>query len=105
MKQWVRWIFVSIFLILLSIGVAQAEQRSSYNRTKNRSADQTDDFSQSVDLSRFRRGNIEWDTQELVASGFQALHRDHVKMMEQLEEIKAALKEIEKEKDQKGAAK
>jgi hypothetical protein len=54
-----------------------------------------DGFDEAVSLKRFRKGNEDWDTQELVASGMKALHQEHVRILKELAEIKAALRELE----------
>ncbi|MBI3615489.1 MAG: hypothetical protein HY211_03115 [Candidatus Omnitrophica bacterium] len=56
----------------------------------------SDDFREAVDLKRFRKGNAEWDTQELIASGLTALHQDQVRILKELQEIKAGLQQREK---------
>ncbi|MBI3322653.1 MAG: hypothetical protein HYZ94_03115 [Candidatus Omnitrophica bacterium] len=54
-----------------------------------------DEFSRAVDLSRFRKGNIGWDTQELIVSGLTALHRENQRILRELEEIKETLSRLE----------
>ena len=54
-------------------------------------AAQEDSFSAAVDLNRFRRGNGEWDTQELVASGMTALHQENLQILRELQEIKSKI--------------
>lgn len=55
---------------------------------------QTDRFEDAVDLKRFRKGNLEWDTQEMIASGFRALHEDHLRVLKELEELKEQIAQI-----------
>ena len=66
-------------------GVAQAEVRK----------DSPDRFSDAVDLSRFRKGNTEWDTQELIASGLTALHEENVRVLKKLDQIESRLDRLE----------
>jgi hypothetical protein len=54
-----------------------------------------DHFDRSVDLKRFRKGNIGWDTQELIASGMKALHEDHMEILKELKALRADLARIE----------
>ncbi len=68
-------------------GVAQADVRPPQK--------QEDRFSHAVDLSRFRKGNTEWDTQALIVSGLTALHEDQVRILEQLDQIESRLKQLE----------
>ena len=72
-------------------GVAQAEYRSSSKQTAT-SQDSSDRFSDAVDLSRFRKGNAEWDTQELIVSGLTALHEENVRILERLDRIESQLR-------------
>ena len=58
-------------------------------------AGEGDSFNASVDLARFRRGNGEWDTQELVASGLTALHQENVQILKELQDIKSRLARLE----------
>lgn len=48
-----------------------------------------DRFERAVDLTRFRQGNYEWDTQEFVKSGFTALHEEHVQLLHELAALRA----------------
>jgi len=54
-----------------------------------------DAFSAAVDPARFRKGNPEWDTQELVANGMKALHQEHLQILRELREVKARLSRLE----------
>ena len=85
-----RKIFLGFFALGITFaaigGAARAEYRSSSGeKTESSSAAA---FDQSVDLNRFRKGNIEWDTQELIRSGLTALHQEHVGILRELQEIK-----------------
>ena len=53
-------------------------------------------FEEAVDLSRYRKGNLEWDTQELIASGMKALHEEQLRILEKLDRIESRLNELEK---------
>ena len=55
-----------------------------------------DSFPQAVDLNRHRKGNPEWDTQELITSGLTALHEEHVQILEELRALKAETARLEK---------
>ena len=52
-------------------------------------------FSRAVDLKRFRTKNFEWDTQELIASGFTALHEENQRILKELKEIKDRIGRLE----------
>ena len=54
-------------------------------------------FDEAVDLSRFRKGNLEWDTQELIASGLTALHEEHQRILLKLGEIQDRLSRLERD--------
>ena len=92
MKQWtVRFITAGVVLFSLR-GISLAE----YDRTSGGAYAQTDgSFDESVSLKRFRKGNLEWDTQELIASGLTALHQEHLQILRELKELKAAVQKIE----------
>ena len=75
-------------------GVAQAQYRPP-PASREESSYSSDSFGQAVDLKRFRKGNPGWDTQELVVSGLTALHQEHLQILKELKEIKAALQEQE----------
>ncbi len=86
---------VGMFLggcLVITTGVASAEYRATTR--KSGPPEQTDNFSQAVDLTRFRRGNIEWDTQELVSSGFLAVHKDHLQLLKEIQELQQQVKEL-----------
>ena len=53
-------------------------------------------FEEAVDLSRYRKGNLEWDTQELIAGGMKALHEEQLRILEKLDRIESRLNELEK---------
>ena len=85
-------LFFGILLASFS-DVAQAQYRAA--PAKNRSSSSEDNsFGESVDLKKFRKGNIEWDTQELIASGMTALHEEHTKILKELESIKKQMEEL-----------
>ena len=58
-------------------------------------AAQEDSFGSAVDLNRFRKGNGEWDTQELVASGLTALHQENLQILRELQDIKSRIARLE----------
>ena len=59
-------------------------------------------FQRAVDLKRFRNKNFEWDTQELIASGFTALHEENQQILKELKEIRERIGRLEeKETPQK----
>lgn len=91
MKRFLMGLFL-VGLVGIWLGsIAQAQYRPPPGSRGYDSSEAEGEFSDSVDLDRFRKGNIEWDTQELIASGFTALHREHQEILRQLKEIKAEL--------------
>ena len=58
---------------------------------------ETDEFRDAVDLSKHRKGNLEWDTQELIASGLTALHEEHQRILLKLGEIQDRLSRLERD--------
>ena len=73
-------------------GVARAE----YKKPSRAPAEPAGSFEEAMDLSRYRKGNIEWDTQELIASGMKALHEEQLRILDQLDRIEARLNKLEK---------
>lgn len=73
-------------------GVARAE----YKRSSREPSEPAGSFEEAVDLSRYRKGNLEWDTQELIASGMRALHKEQLRILEKLDRIESRLNELEK---------
>ena len=74
---------------------AQADYRTSAKGKEPPSAG--DEFRDAVDLSRYRKGNLEWDTQELIASGLTALHEEHQRILLRLDEIQDRLSRLERD--------
>ncbi len=94
MNQWMKWMGAVLLGGLCLLGVAYAQYESAYQKEKT-PYEGEDSFARSVDLKRFRKGNIDWDTQELIASGLTALHQEHEKVLRELREVKAALRRLE----------
>ena len=83
-----------LLLAGLLVGVAGAE----YDRPaseKNRIYSDNAGFEEAVNLKKFRKGNPEWDTQELMVSGFSALHREQVQILKELAELRASVDRLE----------
>lgn len=99
MKRWMTGTLVFGLSVAALWGVAQAQYRPPA-AVKAEASSREDDFDRSVDLKRFRKGTPNWDTQELLASGLTALHREHVRILQELQELKSAVNRLEKEKKQ-----
>ena len=84
MRRSMMSVMVWILAFVMVLGVALAVR-----------AAQEDSFGVAVDLNRFRRGNGEWDTQELVASGLTALHQENVQILREIQEIKSKIARLE----------
>ena len=93
MKRWSIGTLAFSLATVALLGVAQAQYRPS-SSAKGASSE-SDGFERAVDLKRFRKGTIEWDTQELIASGLSALHREHQQILRELEELRAEGKRLE----------
>jgi len=76
-------------------GAAQADLRQP-PKEESSSKGSSDRFSDAVDLSRFRKGNYEWDTQTLIVSGLTALHEEHVRILNKLDKIESRLERVER---------
>ena len=90
-----RWMIVAAMgTSLLLPGAARAQAGSSAQGDAADSGDGS--FQRSVNPVRFRKGNPEWDTQEMIASGLTALHEEHVRILKEIEELKTAVTKLEK---------
>ena len=94
-----RWILGAAFCAAIAMaGVAAAEyDYASSSSEKVRAASPTDSFERAVDLSRFRKGNYEWDTQEYLRSGFTALHGEHLQLLKELAALRAEVERLSSE--------
>ena len=99
MKRWrlILWVTTAIFLTL-PLAVARAEYSRPSASGKDAVSFENGSFEEAVNLKRFRKGNIDWDTQELIVSGLTALHREHVQVLRELAELKAAVERLEAER-------
>jgi len=97
MKRWMMGMLIFGLTLTALWGVAQAQYRPPA-AVKSESSSREDDFDRSVDLKRFRKGTPDWDTQELLASGLTALHREQVEILRELRELKSAVDRLEKRK-------
>ncbi len=96
MKRWITGLFAMGLAWAIFSGIARAEYERNAMPSKTRAGSAArGDFDQAVDLARFRKGNIEWDTQELIKSGMTALHQEHLQILEELAELKEQLRRIE----------
>ncbi len=82
-------------------GEAQAQYRPPPRQEEPESADE---FGDAVSLKQFRRGNIGWDTQELIASGLTALHKEHLEILKELRELRGKLEELQQKMESAPAA-
>ncbi len=100
-RPWVVGSLIFGLGLTILCGVARAQYRPPPAPRQESSSEKSsgeDSFERAVDLKRFRKGNINWDTQELVASGLTALHEEHTQILRELREIKAALKDLEEKR-------
>ena len=98
MKRW-KWIGVGLSfgaMLIFGGGPAHAQYRPPSSKKGDSSSQES--FDRAVDLNRFRKGNIEWDTQELIASGMAALHREHVEIRGEIAELKAAIERLQEKR-------
>ena len=91
---------LSLSLLVASLaaapcGVSQAEVRPPPKR-QDSSEGSSDRFGDAVDLSRFRKGNYEWDTQALIVSGLTALHEEQLRILHQLNQIQSRLDRLDR---------
>lgn len=98
MKRQVFGTFVVLLACVGIVSVAQAQYERRTSASQDRSSSENNSFDESVDPENFRHGNFEWDTQELIAGGFKALHQDHEKILRDLADVKASLKKLESQR-------
>ena len=103
MKQWL-WsaaLLGGLACAVFGTTHANAEYPSS-NSTKasTRGVSGGSEFEDAVNVTRFRKGNPEWDSQELMVSGMKALHQEHQEILKELEEIKSAMQKLAAEQKQ-----
>lgn len=91
-KRWSACASALGFVLLCA--EAQAQYRPPPRQEEPEPAD---DFGDAVSLKKFRRGNIGWDTQELIASGLTELHEEHVEILKELRELRGKLEELQQE--------
>ncbi len=96
MRRWTFGVLAFSLALIAAWGIALAQYRHEAEKPRETTGDGS--FEGAVDLDRFRQGNLEWDTQELIASGFRALHRDNQQVLKELAELKATVKRIDKER-------
>ena len=84
-------------LSLTLLGSAQADYGKPAPSERTRSSEE-DGFESLMDLNRVRKGNFEWDTQQLIANGFLALHRENQKILRELEALKSEVQKLEEGK-------
>ena len=96
MRQWIIKALVVSLVSTFFWGLAQAQ----YDRGSptKRPVSPMDRFEEAVSLERFRQGNPDWDTQELIASGLTALHEEHQQILIRVAELKAAVDRLEQQR-------
>lgn len=91
MRHWILWT-TCLLAIALGGNLALAQYRPAPRKDAPAEADS---FEDAVDLGRFRKGNIGWDTQELIHSGLTALHAENQQILKELREIRERLSRLE----------
>ena len=102
MKQWMKGAALWGASVCLVLGTthAFAEYRSSNSKmSAGRSSSGGSNFDDAVDVTRFRKGNPEWDSQQLMVSGMTALHQEHQEILKEIQEIKAAVRQLVERKE------
>lgn len=99
MKRLSFWILAAAVAAAMLSGTALAEYGRSLpadpRGESEKPAEESSAFDRAVDLNRFRRGNPEWDTQELIASGLKALHQEHQVLLRQIKALSARIDNLE----------
>ena len=102
MKQWMKDAVLWGALVCAVFGTthACAEYRSSNSKMgTSRSSSGGSNFDDAVDVTRFRKGNPEWDSQQLMVSGMTALHQEQQEILKELQEIKSAVRQLAERKE------
>lgn len=96
-RRWTGAAALGLLALAAMEGTARAEYTRPAPAARDGGADEgeEDGFNRAVDLERFRKGNYAWDTQELIASGFTALHKENQRILRELEEIKERIGRLE----------
>ncbi|MBI1953010.1 MAG: hypothetical protein HYS41_02680 [Candidatus Omnitrophica bacterium] len=91
--------FWTALLAAAGLGLAAAPVEAQYRPppAPKEEVKEEETFEDAVDLKRFRKGRIDWDTQQLVASGFTALHGEHEKILEELQHLRREQEALKKE--------
>jgi len=92
MKRWIVGLLIFGWAAAV-VELAVADYRSSPSSDRKKSGE-ADSFDQVVDLKKFRRGNYEWDTQELIKSGLTALHGEHLQILSEIRELRAEVSDM-----------
>lgn len=87
---WISAGFLVVWLAGSSLALAQYRPPPK----KESAPSGEDSFGAAVDLGRFRKGNVDWNTQELIASGMTALHEEHQRILKELEELKTEIRDL-----------
>ena len=100
MKHSMRGLALLGALVLAVSGTSRAEAEYRSPKTASgRSPSSNSNFDDAVDVARFRKGNPEWDSQELMVSGMKALHQEQQKILRELEELKSAVRQLAERKE------
>ena len=95
-KKWFAGLLAAAALAGWTAPASAAYERSFMSRSED--ASESRGGWNAVDLGRFRKGNPDWDTQELAASGFTALHEEHLQILKDIRELKSAIERLEAKK-------
>ncbi len=87
---------VVIGMVVCALAALGGVARAEYKKPSSGPAESPARFEEAMDLSRYRKGNLEWDTQELIASGMKALHEEHLRILDKLDRIESRLNKLEK---------
>ena len=96
--KWKTMGMPALGILFLGVLLAAVTAQAEYLTPSGEAAGQTgDSFRKTVDPRRFRKGNPDWDTQELIAGGLTALHEEHLRMFKEIEELKSELARLKKQ--------
>lgn len=77
--------------------IAQAQYRPPPSPKEEVSA-REEPTGDALNLKHFRKGTYDWDTQEMIISGFNTLHRENARISKEIGELKAEIAKLKEKK-------
>ncbi|MBI4228024.1 MAG: hypothetical protein HY600_07130 [Candidatus Omnitrophica bacterium] len=95
MTRWMSTMAFGMLVAAAGLDVAEAQYRPAPSQDEAAPpAPEEGRFERAVELTRFRKGNYAWDTQELIQSGLTALHEEHEQLARDLASLRAEVAQL-----------